>query len=137
MSEEIKPDRVIFKQVFPTGMNYLPIHFGAEYPVLPGQDKDEVMKAAVEQIRKWNLEYNPGMAVAMEYAGFNYTSAQGLEVRLPELQVEKSTKESATQRIIDQINQCSDSKVLESFKLLAGTNPEIKMAYDYKLKELQ
>lgn len=53
---------------------------------------------------------------------------------IPDVQVTKDSKELATQRIIDQINQCSDAAVLKSFELLAKSNSEIHNAYDNKLK---
>lgn len=125
----MKPDRIIFKQVFPSGIQYLPLHIGVEYPVLPDEEPDEVMKAAVEQVRKWNLEYNPSYAMAMEM--------NGIEV-LPVVQkTNESSKESATQRIIDQINGSSSEAVLLSFKLLTKNNPALQEAYDNKLKSFK
>jgi hypothetical protein len=60
-----------------------------------------------------------------------------------EKQVEKEKQEpqSTGNAIIDQINQCTDIKVLESFVLIARNNrtkhPEIQQAYNNKLKQLQ
>lgn len=39
--------------------------------------------------------------------------------------------------IIDGINSCTELKVLESYALIAKNYPNIKAAYDNKLKELQ
>lgn len=40
------------------------------------------------------------------------------------------------QRIIEQIQQCSDTTVLKSFELIAKNNPKIFAAYQIKLTEL-
>lgn len=130
MNEEIKPDRISFKQVFPSGMQYLPLHIGIEYPVLPGQDPNEIFKTAVEQVRKWNLEYNPGMAAALEYAGE------------PKEEVKLSNEDKKQQAIgsqIEAINGCTSLKSVEIFKKLVGREniPSLTEAFNNKLKELQ
>ena len=43
---------------------------------------------------------------------------------------------SPKQKIISQIQQCSDITVLKSFELLAKNNTEIKTAYDNRFNEL-
>lgn len=48
-----------------------------------------------------------------------------------------TTTVSREQAIINQINEVTDLKVLESFALLAKNNETIKDAYDFKLKQLQ
>ena len=48
----------------------------------------------------------------------------------------KSPKESAQTDMIAAINSCTDIKVLESYRLIAKSNPEFQEAYDKKLKEL-
>lgn len=54
-------------------------------------------------------------------------------VPVPEVQVEKEQPKS----LVEQIESCTELKVLESYRLIAKTNPECQEAYDKKLKELQ
>lgn len=51
-----------------------------------------------------------------------------------EKQAEKSKDVGSS--LIDQINSCTDLKVLDSYKLIAKSRPEIQEAYDNKKKEL-
>lgn len=123
----MKIDRITYQKIFPTGMMYLNHKIGIEIQLDSDDSPDEAFEVAKKTVEQWNLESNPGMATAMEY----------MKHEVPVLgtkQVEKDSKESATQRIIDQINQCPDIVVLESFKLIAKSNPEIQIAYDNKLK---
>lgn len=46
------------------------------------------------------------------------------------------TKEGQIQAIIRDISTVTDPKVLESYRLIAKSNPEIQAAYDNKLKLL-
>lgn len=52
-----------------------------------------------------------------------------------EKKIEKSKDTGGS--IIDQINSCTEVKVLESYKIIAKSKVEIQEAYDNKLKQLQ
>lgn len=54
----------------------------------------------------------------------------------PDIQIDKSPKESAHERMISAINECTNVTVLESFKLLVKNNPEFQNAYDKKMQQL-
>ena len=51
--------------------------------------------------------------------------------------IQQSENQNITpsQKIINQIQQCSDITVLKSFELLAKNNEEIRKVYDIKMKE--
>ena len=55
-------------------------------------------------------------------------------MEVPEVQ---KPKEEAQSSIIEDINSCTELKVLEAYKLIAKSNPEFQKAYDLKLKQLQ
>lgn len=119
---------VTYMKIYPTGMNYLNHRIGVEVEVAPGESPEDAFKLAKDTVDRWNAESNPGMATAMEYMNGN---------GLPVIKTNDESKKSASERIIDQINGCSDIKVLETFKLLAKNHPEVQEAYDKKLKSFQ
>lgn len=60
--------------------------------------------------------------------------------QVPEQQVDKTneiSKEDAVQRVVGQINSCTELKVLQSYRMIAAGNPVLKEAYDNKLKTFE
>lgn len=52
------------------------------------------------------------------------------------VQVEKQGEDQRIGVLVADINSCTELKVLESYKILAKTKPELQEAYNLKLKEL-
>jgi hypothetical protein len=49
----------------------------------------------------------------------------------------KTAKEQQEQKLIDDINSCTELKVLESYRLIAKSNKKLQTTYDYRLKLIQ
>ena len=74
-----------------------------------------------QQVEQFHKESNPN--------GLTVTTVK----KIPDvLEYEKSPEE----KMVAQIHEITDIKVLESFKLLASRNEKIKSAYDNRLKQL-
>lgn len=66
---------------------------------------------------------------------FHYESNKAAEKQLAE--VKKEEPKSQEEKIIAQIKEITDSKVLEGFSLLAKKYPNVQLVYNDKLKQLQ
>lgn len=128
--------KVIVHPLLPTG-NFLNCRIGVEmdYP------DDFSLEQAI------NIEWDKLLAIHMKRYPHLYNEkgeplyekapmddeCRGVKVR--DISPEES-RLSATQSIINDINTCKEVKVLESYRLIAKSNPEIQTAYDNKLKLL-
>jgi len=82
-----------------------------------GDDIQSNLQFLKKEIEKFHKESNPN--------GLTVTSVKVVDE--PKSQEEK---------MIEQINQINDPKVLESFRLLAKNHASIQVAYDNRLKQL-
>lgn len=97
--------------------------FGMEITIKEGEDVGQAISEAETHISN----YIKANTVPMD------DECRGVKVR--DISPEES-RLSATQSIINDINTCKEVKVLESYRLIAKSNPEIQTAYDNKLKLL-
>jgi hypothetical protein len=97
--------------------------FGMEITIKEGEDVGQAISEAETHIANY-IKIN---TVPMD------DECRGVKVR--DISPEES-RLSATQSIINDINTCKEVKVLESYRLIAKSNPEIQTAYDNKLKLL-
>jgi hypothetical protein len=119
----MKIDRISYQKIFPTGMAYLNHKIGVEVQVDEGDDWQEAFEMAKRVVEKWNLESNPGYAVALEYMNGNPGAY--------------SHKAEPKQSMEEAIISCTEIKVLESYKLLVKNNPSLQDIYDKKFAELK
>ncbi len=64
----MKIDRVTYQKIFPTGMAYLNHKIGVEVQIDDNDNPDDVFQYAKQKVEQWNLESNPSMGLAMQYA---------------------------------------------------------------------
>lgn len=92
------------------------------------ENPDEAKDKLVALVQNWHKLGNPELADSQP-------SIPSPE--LPIIQVQKDSKEEATQRMINEINACANKKTLETYRLIAKSSPELQQAFDNKLKQLQ
>ena len=116
----MKIDRIAFEQLYPTGA-FSNQRYRAEATVdWEKDDIGECYKTLQSCVEKTFIALNPQIK---------------WEERVVEVQ--KDSKESATERMLTAINTCTEMKVLETFKLLVKNNQVFQEAYDNKLKSFQ
>jgi hypothetical protein len=103
-------------------------HTGLSAPVKEGQTWDYVWDELERQaIEKHFNKYK-------ELYEMRGTVERTIE---PIIQTNESSKEKQVLAIIASINTCTELKVLESYRLIAKSNPQIQEAYNNKLNQLQ
>jgi len=101
------------------------IHLGGEFTILEGQTWEQVAEATLGRVDEFVNKHFPHAFAGVTAIADNPT--------IPNVQVDKEPPKS----LVEQIESCTELKVLESYRLIAKTNPECQTAYDNKLKELQ
>lgn len=94
---------------------------GVEGTLSQNEDPKEGYKALHDLIEETHKEHSQPLSFVADNAP------------VPEVQVEKEQPKS----LLEQIESCTEVKVLESYRLIAKTKPECQEAYDKKLKELK
>lgn len=117
----MKIDRVLYQKVFPLG-RFDNEKIGFEASI----DDVENPMEAISKLRELAEET------------FNAAYPTGL-TGTHERVIEETTNppESRVQSIIQDISTCKELKVLESYRLIANSNPLIQEAYNNKLKQFQ
>ena len=122
----MKITTVNYQKVFPLAQ-YVNEKIGVEIQVDEWDDPAEALQKAKKMVETFHRESNPQL---------ESMAATAIDsVPIPSIQVQKP--KDTVSLTIEQINQASDITVLESFKLLASRNPQIKEAYDKRLNELK
>ena len=114
----MKIDRVIYFKTFPLGSYWEKI--GMEAALSPEEDAVNAIDILRKEVERSFQEAHPN-------------NGQVTVVKTIE---EDQPKKSAEEKMIEQIEQIKEVKVLESFSLLAKNNAKIKEAYDNRLKQL-
>lgn len=65
-----------------------------------------------------------------------YSPTENVEEPFP-IKVQKSTIETTVNYLIKDIESCQEIKVLESYKIIAKSKPELQEAYDTKFNQLK
>jgi hypothetical protein len=132
----MKVTSISFQKTIPTGP-YMNEKLGVDIELSEGEHPEEAFTHAKELIDKWHKDNNPHLYADKPESPFgnSYSSAPFIPP-LPEVQVEKPIQDR-TQALIADINSCKEIKVLESYKLIARSNPDLKAAYDLKYESLQ
>ncbi len=121
--------KVIFHKLFPYAP-YLNEYIGAEMD-FPDTKEQDVFDGYVDKLREM-AESNHKKKYPHIYA----ESSQPIEGQPAVVQVEKPTEDQRIGVLVTDINSCTELKVLESYRILAKTKPELQAAYDKKKKEL-
>jgi hypothetical protein len=122
--------KVIFHKLFPYAP-YLNEYIGIEKEFPDTLDQDE-FNGCVDLLRAMT-ENNHKKKYPHLYTE---SGAQSIENQPAVVQVEKQGEDQRIGVLVADINSCTELKVLESYKILAKTKPELQEAYNLKLKEL-
>jgi hypothetical protein len=108
-------------------MAYLNHKIGVEVQVDEGESPEAAFALAKKTVEQWNLESNPGMAVAL--------ASQVPEV--PVIPVKKTNEEKKQQQIndfIEAIKTCSGKESLERFRKLVERENNTVLAEEFNKK---
>jgi len=95
---------------------------GTDVEIEEGEDVDEVFRKVKAKVHQMVTGTSPEPPI---------TAMPPREIK-----VEKIPEEERVTRLIEDLNTCTNLKVLESYKLIAKLNPSVQAAYDMKYKEL-
>lgn len=112
--------KAAFSKTFPITQYYEKIYLEAE--LNEGDDARQVLYDLKKQVQSFFYESN---AAAEKQIGSVVKTIEPFEWE-PEY----------PQSMQDQINSCTDRKVLESYKFIVKQNPDLQSAYDQRLNEL-
>jgi hypothetical protein len=125
-------DRIKYGRSFQVGLSIWE-RIDMEATIEQGDDLEKCFSELKNQVETTHKKLNPHL-----YPKGNEAIIESFG-EIPERQqvIQIESKETAAQKVIAQINECSELKVLESFSLIVKKNPELKPAYDKKLKQLK
>lgn len=112
--------------------NYSSERIGVEVSINEGENAMEALDTAKKLCQEFHDKNNPEPFVSGE------TIIQPASTEpIPEIKVDKRTaKEIQEQKLISDINSCTEIKVLESYRLIAKSNEKLQTAYDLKMEQL-
>jgi hypothetical protein len=140
----MKIDRIQYKKAFSLG-NYSSEHIGLEGEVNEGEDLlncfNELRELAHEIFKKHNphlSEFQEPDIPVVNYGGVRVNPYSPPFVNKYDLEEEPQPPKERTEeeKMIDEIENLTDLKKLESYKILAKVYPAIKQAYDNQYKKL-
>lgn len=111
--------------------NYSSEKIGVEISINEGENAIEALRTAKELCDTYHKETTANLP--MESTVVSIPIEEIMEIQAPK----KSSKERQEQTLIDSINSCTELKVLESYRLIAKSKPELQSAYDLKLQSLK
>lgn len=119
----MKIEKINYQRAYVTGP-FLQDKMGMEISIDTdrGETPDAAYSWAKEIMDNWHKTNNPHLE------GTTITD-------VPE-EVDTTRPADAKEALIADIASCKEVKVLESYRLLAKTNPEFQVAYDKKMEEL-
>lgn len=108
---------------------------GVEKVVDPGEDYLEVYKEARKEIEAMARESYPEH-FHQEKTFINTLTSKVNGNPVAEVQIEKPEPKKTKEKALQEINESTDIRVLETFRRLIQTDEELKKVYDAKMKEL-
>ena len=120
--------KVSLGKTIPNG-SFSSIRIDMEATIDEGETPEQVLLSLSQRIDQYHKQSHPEL-----YSSEQNSYPEILSTVRYETQQEQQLTPS--QKIINQIKQCSDITVLKSFELLAKNNTEIKTVYQVKLNEL-
>lgn len=116
---------VTYAKTFNLG-NYSSERIGVEVALNEGEDAKQALDTARELVEEYHQSCNDyPMQSGVTMVADNQT--------IPNVQVEMPKQKS----LIDDIESCTELKVLESYRLIAKAKPELQKAYNCKLQSLK
>lgn len=120
-----------YKRKYPT-FQFLNEDIGFEWEIVEGEDWEEVQDNLKAMADKQHRKNNPHL-----YMDNNMDTVSKFQPLIEE-EIKRPPKELQIKLHIDTINTYKDAgKLKQMFEKLANSHPEIKNAYDEKLKQLQ
>ncbi len=120
----MKIEKISYQKLFPLGA-FINEKIGVEMQLDEGDNPVQVLNEAKKLVEKYHIDTNPQMYI---------DDVPQISTTTTIDQVQPLTKVAS---LIQQINSCEEIKVLESYKLIVKTDPDLQRAYDKKLKQLQ
>jgi hypothetical protein len=103
---------------------YLQERIGVEIELSDTDDPDKAFQLAQEMTNDFHKKANPHL----------YLNGVVLANELGEITVERP--HDVKKALMQDMRSCQEIKVLESYRLLAKSDPELQLVYDQKMKEL-
>lgn len=120
----MKIDKVFYQKSFAIGP-YLQEKIGIEIQLDENDNEDEAIKLAKATIEGWKSDTTSFMMM-------------NIDTGLREVvEVSKMNEDQRIAAIISDIYSCKELKVLESYRLMVKSNPQLQEAYDQQFKKLQ
>lgn len=113
--------------------NYSSERIGIEISINEGQNPKEALQEAKKLADEFHLDNNKGLYVENMITGVASTGIASPIIQQTATKKQENTKPLT---LIEQINTCTEVKVLESYKLIVRNNPDANEAYRKKLVEL-
>lgn len=133
----MKYSKITFRRKYNLG-NYSNEEIDIEVELEDSDDLQEAINAARKEVDANHTANNPQLYQVEKSCAINnygipmYPSTEDTIIKEPP--PEPLTREA---RILQQINEVTDIKILESFKLIVKKNADLQSAYDLKLQSLQ
>jgi hypothetical protein len=89
---------------------------------IDGDSPEKVLSSLREMADEWHKANNPGLEISV-----NPEALQEIQEQKPR---------NTVSFLIEDIKSCTELKVLESYRILAKTKPELQAAYDEMLEKL-
>ena len=113
--------------------NYSSERIGVEVSINEGENAMEALDTAKKLCQEFHEKNNPEPPQSSVVSvPFEEIAA----IQPPKID-KKTAKEQQEQKLIDDINSCTELKVLESYRLIAKSNKKLQTTYDYRLKLIQ
>jgi hypothetical protein len=128
-TNSMKPTLISYQKTFPLAP-YVNEKISIEMQLDEGDDPIVVLNEAKKLVEKYHRDTNPQLyqEVKVELDAF--------KVFEPPIRKEQPKKDRLSQ-LKEDISTCKELKVLESYRLIAQSNPEIKSVYETMYKKLQ
>lgn len=124
-------EKINYQKTFNLG-NYSSERIGVDINLTKGDDPIKALDEAKKLVEQYHKENNPVL-----YGEYSNPVVHPATLTSQPIEVKQNEPRNRLGQIIDDINSCSDVKILESYKLIAKNNPVLQVAYDQKLKQLQ
>ena len=123
---------VNYQKTFNLG-NYTSERIGVEISLNDNQDAKEAIAEAKKLVEEFHAETNKGL-----YCQDMLTGMVSIGEPMAQIQPAAQRKHEPTKplTLVEQIQSCTEIKVLESYRLIAKSKPDLQAAYLDKLKEL-
>jgi len=125
-------DKIAVEELWSTGV-YANKRYRAEATIEPHEDLIECYKELQKRVEDAFVAANP----QIQWQTPVITSCINDYPPIPETQIQKSNDQRRIEVMIKDMETVTDLEVLKSYEFLSRKYPEIKQAYENKLKALQ